>query len=171
MTIEHHEILPPIKQWVDEGIVQTPFRIINIDEHHDYYRGQPPYDPNGKAIGCGNWGYRMPLEWYDTFTWVYNNTECDYDWDYAKDWMKERGIRAYKRNQHRLSQLVSKIVAAVFCVSPDYMTDDVLDITPKAIETVANHFRIDKVPSVICDNSHVALVTSWHILPRLALTK
>jgi len=171
MTVEHHEFLPQLRQWIKSGKVKTPFNIVNIDEHHDYYSNPPPYDPHGTETHCGNWGFRLPLEWYDRYTWVNNSEGDDTDWPEAKIWLGDRGIKCSVREQHRLNSLKSKIVAAIFCVSPDYLdqfmtyADDSLCGVSDAVETIVRYFGMNKAPLRI-KNTEACDIKGWRMSPR-----
>lgn len=168
MTVEHHEFLPQLHRWIESGKVKIPFNIINIDEHHDYYQNMEPHDPDGTAINCGNWGFRLPIEWYDRYTWVHNTEGMSIDWDKAKRWLDDRRIKHSMRGRHRLKSLKSKIIAAVFCVSPDYLSEfmtDKDDIISDAIEIVVKYFDMDKAPLRI-SNTKSYDVNGWRIAPR-----
>ncbi|KKN91189.1 hypothetical protein LCGC14_0220550 [marine sediment metagenome] len=153
ITIEHHEFLPQLHKWVKSGKVKTPFNILNIDEHHDYYRNCPPFHPEGTDNNCGNWGYRIPTKWYDRYTWV-NTVDSDlwHDWTYAQEWLDNHGIKHSVRGNHRLSRLSTEFVAAIFCVSPDFLGEDMLDLAPKAVGIIACHFKIARAPEIISDD-------------------
>lgn len=170
MTIEHHQFLPHLRRWIKSGKIQTPFNIINLDEHHDYYINCPPFHPGGTKTNCGNWGYRLPQKWYSRFTWVQNSSPTSVDWTAAQQWLKERNIASSARNRHGLSRLKSKIVAATFCVSPNYMEENILNHSVNIVEIVASHFKMKKVPTLI-NNSIGNLRTAyfperWHMAPR-----
>jgi len=167
ITIEHHGFLPHLRRWIKSGKVPTPFNVINLDEHHDYYHHGPPYDPDGTAINCGNWGYRLPTEWYRRLTWVHNSSfqNIENDWNLAQRWLRERNIATSTRGRHRLSQLRSKIVAAVFCVSPEYLEGKTFRHITHIIEIVAHHFNMKRVPTKI-SNVNATSVDGWRIAPR-----
>lgn len=168
MTIEHHEFLPQLRRWIKSGQVKTPFNIINIDEHHDYYNNAPPHDPDGTATSCGNWGFRIPLEWYSRYTWVHNSERDDCDWKQAKEWLGNRDIKYSVRGEHRLKSLKSEIVAAVFCISPDYLCPLMTGSDNKisdAVETIVRYFGMNKAP-VRIKNTDAYCVNGWRISPR-----
>jgi len=161
MTIEHHEFLPQLRKWIELGRVLTPFNVLNIDEHHDYY-----YNIEGTETNCGNWGYRLPLSWYDRYTWSYGKCgeEC-WGWNEAKQWLSDHGIKTYRRQDHCLSRLKTDIVAAIFCDSPDYLTFEMWDHISDAVEIVASHFGLQKAPVKIV-NACVDKVHGWRMAPR-----
>lgn len=165
ITIQHHQFLPHLRRWIKQGRVPTPFNFLSIDEHHDFYLHKPPYDPIGKATDCSNWGYRMPKDCFRRLTWVRNSSSYNIDWGHTQKWLKERNIVSSSRNQHLLSRLKSPVVAAVFCVSPDYLHGNVLDCIQDAVEIVACHFNMGKAPERINSRSPV-LVNGWKIAPR-----
>ena len=165
MTVEHHEFLPKLRRWVKQGKVLTPFNIVNIDEHHDYYCNEPPYDPAGDGINCGVWGYRIPLEWYERYTWVHNGSAVMCDWEQAESWFVDVGKPYSVRNRHRLGELSGEIVAAVFCVSPDYLDYELWDHATEAVEIVARHFKLKKAPVPI-KSAKISDVSGWRMAPR-----
>lgn len=165
ITIEHHQFLPHLRRWIKSEKVPIPFNIINIDEHHDFYVNPPPYGPSGTKINCGNWGYRLPTKWYRKLTWVTNRYSENTDWNYAQGWLKERNITASIRNKHRLSQFRNKIIAAVFCVSPDYLKGKALNDITFIIEIVARHFNTKRAPTRI-RSKNTTSVDGWRIAPR-----
>lgn len=141
MTVEHHEFLLQLRKWVESGKVQTPFQVLNIDEHHDYYN-------NRRTTDCGNWGYHIPREWYNRYTWV-NNSLGEYDsyWRHARKWLKKHKIpHSFRRKRHRLSELKTEMVAAIFCVSPDYLSGSMYHHIYDAVEVVADHFEMTEAP-------------------------
>lgn len=144
MTVEHHECLPQLHRWVKSGKVATPFNFLNIDEHHDFYHNSPPYDPDGTETCCGNWGFRVPLEWYNRYTWVHNGHGVFNNWSKTKAWFAARAIPYSARSSHRLSQIRTNFVAAVFSISPDYLDEDTMfPHVDKAVEIIASRFRLD----------------------------
>lgn len=166
MTVEHHEFMPHLHRWIKEGKVSTPFSVLNIDEHHDYYWCHPPHHPDGTGINCGNWGYRMPLNWYNKYTWIPGATGGEFDyWEGAQEWLSDRNIQSSVRNRHRLSELNTKIVAAVFCVSPDYLEKKMLNHVSEAIEIIARHCKLRRAPTKI-SSTRIAEVDGWRIAPR-----
>lgn len=168
MTVEHHEFIPQLRQWIKSGKVKTPFDIVNIDEHHDYYLDKSPFDPNGTGINCANWGFRIPLEWYNKYTWIRNDEYCDFDWTHAKVWLKNNGIKCSIRQQHRLNSLKSKIVVAIFCVSPDYLCQSMADADDKigkAVEIIVKYFGINRAPLRI-KNTSARDIKGWRISKR-----
>lgn len=165
MTVQHHEFMPQLRRWIKSGKVQTPFNIMNIDEHHDYYVNPPPHDPRGDAINCGVWGYRIPLDWYSRYTWVHNGDGVFHNWDEAEQWFADVGISCSVRDRHRLSELNGRIVAAVFCVSPDYLDYDMWDHIHEAVEIVTDHFSLKKAPLQLKKGS-VSEVDGWRMAPR-----
>ena len=165
MTIEHHEFLPSLRQWIKSGRVLTPFNVINIDEHHDYYNKPPPRGPNNTRVDCGNWGYHMPVKWYDRYTWIHNSNYGLYDWVNAKKWFGSRGIDYSIRKKHRLSELRTDIVAAVFCVSPDYLRGEMNEHIIEAVNMVVCHFGMEEAPKKI-SGGNVMQVNGWRIAPR-----
>ena len=166
MTIEHHEFLPHLRRWIKSGEVSTPFNVINFDEHHDYYISRPPLHPDGTETDCGNWGYRLPLKWYRRLTWVHNTHPESIDWESAQEWLKSQNIRSSMRDRHRLSELRTKIIAAVFCVSPDYLEENMFNCICDAVDVVASHFGLTRAPQVIRNGQGVSSVNGWRIAPR-----
>lgn len=164
ITVQHHEFLPQLRKWVASGRVQTPFNIINIDEHHDYYNA-PIRGKNVGRIDCGNWGFDIPLGWYDRYTWVYNDPDLCHHWSYAKGWLKDNCIEYSRRKEHRLDKLQTEIVAAIFCVSPNYINIDTGLFIIRAVEIVASHFGLTKAPKTI-KGAEVSMVKGWRIAPR-----
>jgi hypothetical protein len=171
MTVEHHEFLPQLRKWVDAGVVPTPFNLLNIDEHHDYYANLPPFHPDGTEINCGVWGYRIPVDWYCRYTWVNNNARhANYDWPKAEAWLEQHGIKFSTRQRHRLSEIKDQIAAAVFCVSPDYIDGDIENEIDDVVEAVVDHFGLTKAPLRLEDESPID-IGSWIMSPRPVKTK
>jgi len=166
VTVEHHEFIPQLQKWIKSGRVKTPFNIINIDKHHDYYYNVAPYHPEGTEINCGNWGFRLPIEWYNRYTWVYGNYYNDWsDWPEAEKWLADRGIQYSTRKKHRLDSLKTKFVAVVACISPDYLCKNMQDNVIQAINIVANYFKLSKAPK-FTNNTDIINVEGWRITPR-----
>lgn len=165
ITVEHHEFLPQLRRWVKTGIVRPPFDILNLDEHHDFYINVEPYHPEGDKVNCGVWGYRIPIEWYRRYTWVHNDYGEFYDWPEVETWFEDHGIHHSERSRHRLSELRAKIAAAVFCVSPDYLHQDVADQMDRVVETVVNHFGLKRAP-VRKKDWHPCELDAWYMAPR-----
>lgn len=165
MTVEHHEFLPQLRRWIKSGKVPTPFNIINLDEHHDYYGNSPPHDPAGTEINCGVWGYRLPLDWYERYTWIHNEHKEDTDWKEAQSWLNDVGILCSCRSRPRLGELNGDIVAAVFCVSPDYIEYEMWDVIHEAVEVVVKHFELKMAPLKIV-SANVSEVEGWRMAPR-----
>ena len=153
MTVEHHQFLPQLRRWIKSGEVKTPFNVLNIDAHHDYYRTFYLYpsgkltDPTRSKLNCGNWGYHLPTSWYNRFTWVHNQQKESDDWDKAQKWLTDKNIKSSVRTRHRLSRLRGEIVAATFCVSPDFVNVETMPHIPEIVDIVANHFNMEKVPT------------------------
>ncbi len=166
MTVEHHEFLPQLRKWIKAGTVTTPFNILNIDEHHDYYANVPPFHPEGTKINCGVWGYRLPTDWYCRYTWVHNHTKyANHDWPKAEAWMQKRGITPSKRERHRLSEIKKQIAAVVICVSPDYISKSVETKIDRLVETAVDHFKLAKAPLRLEDEDPFD-IGSWIMTPR-----
>jgi len=165
MTVEHHEFLPQLRRWIKSGKVKTPFNLMNIDEHHDYYINSPPHDPDGTGINCGVWGYRLPLEWYQRYTWVHNGSGEFSDWEEVESWFADVGMPYSERNRHRLSEVKGNIVAAVICVSPDYLDYEMWSHIHEAVEIVAGHFGLKKAPIAI-KSADISNVDGWKMAPR-----
>ena len=165
MTVEHHEFLSPLRRWIRSGKIKTPFNVINVDEHHDYYFNNPPFDPFGNGVNCGVWGYRLQLDWYERYTWVHNKQPEFSGWDEAQDWLTNVGIPSSVRSHHRLGELRSDIVAAVFCVSPDYLDFEMWDVIHEVVEVVVQHFGLKIAPLKI-KNGVVSAVDGWRMAPR-----
>ncbi|UCG02535.1 MAG: hypothetical protein JSW11_00795 [Candidatus Heimdallarchaeota archaeon] len=147
ITIEHHEFLPFMKQWVEYGIISLPFDIINIDEHHDYYTCEPPYHPGGTETHCGNWGFRIPLEWYNKMIWVRNSfSEVDGEWGSAEEWLISNNISYTVDTKYYPFVNNEKIIACIFSVSPNYIAEAVYQNIEEMIRLTANHFGSKIVP-------------------------
>jgi len=160
MTVQHHEFLPTVSRWIRTGKIPKPFNVINIDQHHDYYLNQPPNHPEGDGINCGMWGFRLPLDWYDRYTWVHGNQPEICDWDKAQEWLLNHGIYSSGRRYHRLHEFKGNIVAAVFCISPDYLYPETGDFIEQIISLVVKHFSLEAVPKLI-NNDHVLHLSGW----------
>lgn len=169
MTVEHHQFLPQLRRWIKSGEVKTPFNILSIDEHHDYYENlccrQALTRPFPK-LNCGNWGYYLPTNWYSRFTWVCNKREQSANWNDAQQWLTSKNIKFSRRKRHHLSQLRSKIVAAIFCISPDFLNAKMLSHITDIVEIVANHFNMKKVPTRKDNAVPSYRVTGWRICFR-----
>ena len=158
--MEHHEFLPQLRRWIKSRTVKTPFNVVNVDEHHDYY-----YYDNLPGDPCGTWGYQLQLGWYNKYTWVKNKRSEVYDWEDVQNWFDDIGLKCSKRLRHRLGELNGDIVAAVFCVSPDYLIDEMIDCISNAVEIVARHFKMARAPIRI-PGVNVDKVEGWRIAPR-----
>lgn len=168
MTVEHHEFLPQLHRWIKSGKIPTPFNILNIDEHHDYYfvfNSSPVFVKN-REINCGNWGYHVPTNWYNRLTWVCNSHGEFCDWDDAQKWLDNRNISCSVRNKHRLSELRTEIVATIFCVSPDYLHENMHDHIVEAVEMIVRHFKMKRAPKRVYNGQDIASVNGWRIAPR-----
>jgi len=166
LTVEHHEFLPYLERWINQGKVPIPFNVMNVDEHHDYYPNPEPYDPDGSETCCGNWGFRLPMEWYRRYTWVQNpqdSVQCD--WEDAQEWMAKKGIVSSTRTRHNLGRLRSDIVAAVFCISPDYLSLDMGDDIVDLVNIIANYFGLRHAPR-LSPHGNVYSITDWQMARR-----
>ena len=170
ITVEHHQFLPQLRRWIKSGKVKTPFNILNIDEHHDYYGNlhlYPKHPSPMPKINCGTWGYHLPTCWYNRLTWVQNKYAVAHNWANVQKWLKGKNIQSSTRVRHRISRLHSKIAAATFCVSPDFVNVETLPHIPEIIEIVADHFDIKKVPvSINHGTTTPRVVSGWGIRPR-----
>ena len=166
LTIEHHEFLPSLRRWVEKGKVLTPFNIINFDEHHDYYHHDPPHNQESILTNCATWGYKIPTDWYNRYTWVHNKRGVFPDWPQAQRWLNNHGIKSSVRTKCRLAELKSPIVAAIFCVSPDYLCPNMWDYTADFIETIANHFGLPKVPTKTRSDTAFSDIRGWQVTQR-----
>jgi hypothetical protein len=149
LTIEHHEFLPFLHGLVKDNKIPTPFKIVNYDEHHDYYHSQPSGDYGTTKITCANWGYNIPINWYDSYTWIYNtSSSCGafVSWTSVQSWLSNREIKSSATTDHHIIELKSQIVAAIFCISPDYLSNNMFDYVEDLIEIIANHFKLSEIP-------------------------
>jgi len=149
LTIEHHQFLPHLKRWVKRKKIDTPFDIVNIDEHHDYYVNGYPYSPDGYATNCGVWGFRIPTNWYRRYIWVRNEYRggTSDDWEFACRWMKKRNITPKVSTTRDPSKFMDNIVAVVACISPDYIDKAMLkENGEQLINQLANHLKVRRKP-------------------------
>ena len=144
LTIEHHHILKHIRQWIQSGIIMPPFDIIHIDQHHDFYFNNPPHHPEGRGINCGNWGFRIPLWWYNSFTWIPNRNPDTTNWEDAMGWLTSHKKRISFREKLRGSSW--KPIVATFCVSPDYSDKNVMSYMDQLIDVIVQYFGLQRAP-------------------------
>ena len=135
LTIEHQEILRPIRRAVKNNILSVPFNIVQIDTHHDFYFNST----RGKKIDCGNFWWSLPQQWYKSFKW-----HCPYypemwDWELVKDKLKNRTMISNKKPKINWN----RVGLITFTLSPDYC-EDLIEKTEKMIKTITQKFNLDK---------------------------
>lgn len=146
IMVEHHRAVAHVRRAILSGYLRTPFTVLHVDQHHDFYRG-----PYRKTMHCGNLGYFLETEWYDCFTWVASDeadkvfTTCLDDWDEAQEWLWEQGKEVeFIRHHPWKTQGWSpeRIGYATFAVSPDYLNDSLLDCAEDMVKLVSKHFGL-----------------------------
>lgn len=163
MTIEHHESLPHIMRWVKEDQIKKPFNIVIVDEHHDCYDNRFGSAPESSPTNCGNWVFHIPTHWYNKLTWMQNGESGIQDWAAAQRWLSGHAIEVEATKENVLEV---EIVAATFCLSPDYMWEDVLECAPILIDAIRRHFELLHIP--LRNHKYDAnLIAGWEISPSL----
>ena len=138
ITGDHHQVLPYLRRWVKSGKITPPFDVVHIDEHHDFYDSLDPDE-----VDCANWCFHIPLKWYKRFTWIQNNESLDYEWEKAVEWLNKRDktVRIMSGNRS-FPWKRNSVVAAVFCISPDFMNPNLLRRANEITNIVAKHFNL-----------------------------
>jgi len=168
-TVEHHQFLTWLRRLVRSGQISTPFDLINVDAHHDFYGWVIP--ERDHTMNCGNWGYRIPTKWLSSYTWIHNVGASVDGWTEATRYFRKRNIKFSKRSHLLFSRSKPNIAAAVFCVSPDYCSNFVRDKLPELVEMVNRHFDLQRAPyydikddGFDCDM--IADPACWEVRPR-----
>jgi len=135
LTIEHQEILRPIRKAVKNNVLSIPFNIIHIDTHHDFYFN----NARGKKIDCGNFWWSLPKRWYKSFKWHQPYCPEEWDWESVKDKLGDKVIASDKKpkiNWRRVGLIT-------FTLSPDYC-EDLISKTEKMIKAITQKFNLDR---------------------------
>lgn len=141
IMVEHHRVVAHVRRAVRLGHLHTPFTVLHVDEHHDFYHG-----PHRKTMDCGNFGYFLKGKWYDRFTWVASDESYhDSDWDEATTWLRKRRkkvdvVRHYPWRKRGWNP--NRIGYATFAVSPDYLNCVLLDCAEDMVKLVTKHFGL-----------------------------
>lgn len=141
IVVEHHRVVAHVRRAIRSGYLRTPFTVLHVDEHHDFYHGS-----YCKTMHCGNFGYFLEKKWYDRFTWVANDHAImDDDWSTAQAWLRKHKkkvevTRTYPWKKRSWSP--SRIKYATFAVSPDYLEGDTLDCAEDMVKLVAKRFGL-----------------------------
>lgn len=126
VTVEHHTVLKHLKRVVRDGVLKTPFNVIHVDQHHDFYYNSLL----GKVIDCGNFMHSLPLDKCESITWFQNTSPEEADWDDASRMLlKKKGIITRKTKIKPWEEKKinwKKIRFVTFTISPDYCEDPVL---------------------------------------------
>lgn len=135
MTIEHNEILRPLRKAVKNKTLSVPFNIVHIDTHHDYYFNST----RGRKIDCGNFMWSIPKKWYKLFKWYQPNYPEDWDWEEVKEKLKNKAKASEeipKINWDRVGLLT-------FTLSPDYCEELIYE-AEKIIKTITKKFNLNR---------------------------
>lgn len=142
LVIEHQQVLPAIRKLIKNRFsgFGRPIDYFHVDEHHDLYGDCPKRKP-GK-VNCGNYVYFLPVKKISSFTWVYPARHaCDEDWCYSRKWLKDQGITVQKTIKHSWNP--DKVALAVFAISPDYCSRNVMSDMGTILSYITQHFKLD----------------------------
>ncbi len=112
ITIEHQEILRPIRKAVKNNLISVPFNIIHIDTHHDFYFNSC----RGKKIDCGNFFWSVPRKWFKLFKWYQPHYPEESDWDKVRNIFKNKIMTSKKKPKINWG----RVGLITFTLSPDY---------------------------------------------------
>lgn len=141
IVVEHHRVVAHVRRAIRSGCLHTPFTVIHVDEHHDFYGGC-----RCRTMCCANFGYFLERKWYDRFTWVASvHAIRDDDWDKAQAWLRKHRkkvefIRHYPWEKQGWNP--NRIGYATFAVSPDYLEGGLLDCAEDMVKLVSKHFGL-----------------------------
>lgn len=157
MFIEHHHVLPFLRENIKKGFLKTPFYIFRIDHHHDYYNKPPG---NGVRIDCANFGYNVPIAMYKEFHWVTTRTDSDYPyWKHAKKWIQDMGREAHRTSKFKWNP--KQVGLCTVTVSPDYqeLGSQIFDF----VSYIADYFNLKYIP--YCSHKkRINKVYNWEII-------
>lgn len=157
MAIEHQGVLEAIDRYTQH---LGEFDILHIDQHHDFYALKRDGD-----INCANWGYYLPNN-YRKFTWVKNKCSDRIDICEMEAWFNQINKRLIYKDNIRFDKInQDNIVAAFFCVSPDYCSSQLLGKITTIIDIIADHFCLDVIP-IAKDPGWLYSVHNWKLKNR-----
>lgn len=135
LSIEHQEVLRPLRKAVKDNSLSVPFNIVHIDSHHDFYFNSA----RGKKIDCGNFMWSIPRKWFKLFKWYQPKYPEESDWDKAKNTLKNKIITSQqipKINWNRVGLIT-------FTLSPDYCKN-LISKAEQMIKMITQKFNLDR---------------------------
>ena len=135
LTIEHQEVLRPLRKAVKNNTLSVPFNIIHVDTHHDYYFN----NARGKKIDCGNFLWSIPQKWYKLFKWYQPYYPEEWDWERVKDKLNNKVMASNKKPKINWG----RVGLITFTLSPDYC-EDLINKTERMIKTITRKFNLDR---------------------------
>lgn len=140
IVVEHHRVVAHVRRAIRSGHLHTPFTVLHVDQHHDFYRG-----PNRRTMHCGNFGYFLEKKWYDRFTWVASDESDQNDWEEAVVWLlgQRKKVNVVRHCPWKKpSWNPNRVGYATFAVSPDYLSCSLLDCAEDMVKLVTKHFGL-----------------------------
>jgi hypothetical protein len=135
LTIEHHEVLRPLRKAIKEGDLSLPMNIIHVDTHHDYYFNIA----RGKKIDCGNFMWKIPQKWYKQFRWYQPHFPEEWDWEKAQEKLKNKTKVCNEKPKINWS----RVGLITFTLSPDYC-EELIYKAEKMIEAITKKFNLNR---------------------------
>jgi hypothetical protein len=134
-TIEHHQVLRPLRKAIKNKILSIPLNIIHIDTHHDYYFNSA----RGKKIDCGNFMWSIPKKWYKLFKWHQPYYPEEWDWERVKDKLGDKVTISNKKPKINWS----RVGLITFTLSPDYC-EELIYKAERIIKTITKKFNLNR---------------------------
>lgn len=135
LTIEHHEVLRPLRKAIKKGCLSLPINIVHVDQHHDFYFNST----RGRKIDCGNFMWSIPKEWYKLFKWYQPYYPEEWDWEEVKDKLNNKAIASVKKPKVNWN----RVGLITFTLSPDYC-EDLINKTERMIKAITQKFNLDR---------------------------
>jgi len=135
ITIQHHEVLRPLRKQIRNNVLSIPFNIVHIDQHHDYYFN----NCRGKKIDCGNFMWSVPRKWYKSFKWFQPKYPEESDWERVKNKLKKKRMTSSKKPEINWG----RVGLITFTLSPDYC-GNLISKSEQMIKAITTKFNIKK---------------------------
>ena len=137
LVSQHHQVLPCLREAINYGAIVSPFRIVHIDQHHDFYP-EPRKHPD-----CATYMWHVPSSCYTEFTWLHHKDPEYCNWSDVVEKLRRRGkkVRARKWDSRHYWRMDTVGFVSV-ALSPDYIVEMDIDLLRDMIDLTVEWFGL-----------------------------